>query len=214
MRAMVLEKSRTPLILKEIPQPEPTSEQVLVKVLTCGVCRTDLHIIDGELTKPRFPLILGHQIVGMVEKLGSDVHHLKIGERVGIPWLGSTCQHCKFCLKGRENLCETPTYTGYNINGGYADYCVANAQFCLKLPETYSAIEAAPLLCAGLIGYRAYRMTGDAQRIGFYGFGSAAHILIQIARYEEKEVYAFTREGDHCNTSFCFIFRCQMGRKF
>lgn len=202
MRAMVLEKVKQPLVLKEIPIPEPGPNQILVKVLACGLCRTDLHIIDDELTEPKLPLILGHQIAGVVEKLGSDVTSFKVGDRVGIPWLGGSCQHCKFCLSGRENLCDKAVYTGYQIDGGYADYCVANAQFCFRLPEVYSPLEAAPLLCAGLIGYRAYRMTGDAKRIGFFGFGSAAHILVQIANYEGREIYAYTREGDTVTQAF------------
>ncbi len=202
MRAMVLEKIKTPLQLKEIPIPEPSPEQVQVKVLACAICRTDLHIMDGELTAPKLPLVLGHQIVGVIEKLGRDVHHFKIGDRVGIPWLGGSCQHCKFCKRGDENLCENSIYTGYQINGGFADYCVANANFCFRLPDEYSSLEAAPLLCGGLIGYRAYRMTGNAQRIGFFGFGSAAHILVQVANYEGREVYAFTREGDQITQAF------------
>lgn len=202
MRAMVLEKIKTPLKLKELPIPEPDPGQIQVKVLACGICRTDLHIIDGELPEPHLPLIPGHQIVGVVEKIGPNVSHLKIGDRVGIPWLGGTCQHCKFCLEGQENLCDNATYTGYQVNGGYADYCVANAPFCFPIPDAYSPLDAAPLLCAGLIGYRAYNMTGKAKRIGFFGFGSAAHILVQIANYEGREVYAYTREGDHATQAF------------
>lgn len=202
MRAMVLEKIKTPLQLKELPIPEPGRGQILVKVLACGVCRTDLHIIDGELTDPHLPLIPGHQIVGVVEKLGPNSNRFKIGDRIGIPWLGGSCQHCKFCLEGQENLCDSATYTGYQVNGGYADYCVANVQFCFKLPEEYSPLEAAPLLCAGLIGFRAYRMAGNAKRIGFFGFGSAAHILVQIACYEGREIYAYTRKGDSITQAF------------
>lgn len=202
MRAMILEAIHTPLKSVELPIPEPHKDQVLIKVLACGVCRTDLHIIDGELEAPQLPLILGHQIVGVVEKLGPDVTQLKIGDRVGVPWLGGSCQHCKFCKNEQENLCDLATYTGYQVNGGYADFCVANAQFCLKLPEEYSPLEVAPLLCAGLIGYRAYRLMGEARALGFYGFGSAAHILIQIARFEGRDVYAFTREGDTLTQDF------------
>lgn len=202
MRAMVLEKVRTPLKLMEIAVPEPEPFQILVKVLACGICRTDLHIIDGELSNPKLPLIPGHQIVGVIEKLGKDVHHFKIGDRVGIPWLGGSCHQCKFCLQNQENLCIQALYTGYQINGGYADYCVANAHFCFQIPDLYSPLDAAPLLCAGLIGYRAYRMAEAAEHLGFFGFGSAAHILIQIARYEGKKVYAFTRPGDHTTQSF------------
>jgi alcohol dehydrogenase, propanol-preferring len=202
MRAMVLEKIKSPLQFKELPVPQPGPGQIQVQVLACGICRTDLHIIDGELEAPKLPLIPGHQIVGVVEKIGSDVSGFHIGDRVGIPWLGGSCQHCKFCLEGRENLCDNAVYTGYQVDGGYADFCVANANFCFHLPEAYSPIEAAPLLCAGLIGYRAYRMIGNAKRVGFYGFGSAAHILIQIALFEGREVYAFTREGDNITQSF------------
>lgn len=202
MRAMVLEKVGSPLVLRELPVPDPGINQVLIRVLTCGVCRTDLHIIDGELPNPRLPLILGHQIVGVVEKLGPQVKNFKMGDRVGIPWLGGSCQHCKFCLSGQENLCDQPTFTGYLCSGGYADFCVANAQFCFKLADEFSPIKVAPLLCAGLIGYRAYRMTEQAKRLGFYGFGSAAHLLIQIARDEGREVYAFTREGDEMTQNF------------
>ncbi|QLH34970.1 MAG: zinc-dependent alcohol dehydrogenase family protein [Parachlamydiaceae bacterium] len=202
MRAMILEKIKTPLRLVELPIPEPGPDQIQIKVIACGICRTDLHILDGELPSPNLPLIPGHQIAGVVEKLGSGVTQFKIGDRVGVPWLGGSCQHCKFCKEERENLCDHAVYTGYQMNGGYADYCIANARFCFKLPEEYTPLEAAPLLCAGLIGYRSYRMTGNAKRIGFYGFGSAAHILIQVARYEGKEIYAFTREGDPVTQNF------------
>ncbi len=210
MRAMVLEKVKTPLKLKELPIPEPDKSQILIKVLACGICRTDLHIIDGELEKPHLPLVLGHQIVGIVEKLGANVNRFKIGDRVGVPWLGGSCGHCRFCIKGKENLCDNAIYTGYQVNGGYADYCVANANFAFLLPQEYSAPEAAPLLCAGLIGYRAYQMLGDAEHVGFYGFGSAAHILVQIANYEGKKVYAFTREGDIATQNFA----CSLGAEW
>ena len=202
MRAMVLEEPKSSLKMKDLPIPVPQSGQVLVKVIACGICRTDLHIIDGELPAPKLPLILGHQIVGIVEKLGSSVTHLKVGDRIGIPWLGGTCQHCKFCLSGRENLCDSAIYTGYQVDGGYAEYCVANEQFCFPIPPNYSSVEAAPLLCGGLIGYRAYRKAGDAKKIGFYGFGSAAHMLCQVAVYENRQVYAFTREGDKKTQDF------------
>lgn len=202
MRAMLLENIKSPLKLVDLPIPEPQRGQVLVKVQACAICRTDLHIIDGELPHPKLPLILGHQIVGIVTKLGPDVSNMKVGERVGIPWLGGSCQHCKYCLSGKENLCDEAIYTGYQVNGGYAEFCVARAQFCFPLPLGYSAAEAAPLLCGGLIGYRAYRMTKDAKNIGFYGFGSAAHMLCQIATYEGKNVYAFTKENDSITQSF------------
>lgn len=196
MRAMVLEKQRNPLVMREVPKPEPQTGQVLIKVHACGVCRTDLHVVDGDLKEPKLPLIIGHQIVGTIEELGEGVTSLNVGQRIGVPWLNHSCQHCRFCNSGRENLCDESTYTGYQVDGGYAEYCVANEQFCLPIPSEYPDIQAAPLLCAGLIGYRSYRMAGDARKIGFYGFGASAHILLQLARFEGKEVYAFTRQGD------------------
>lgn len=196
MRAMLLEKQQTPLILKEVPTPSPSEGQVLVKVHACGVCRTDLHVVDGDLKNPKLPLIIGHQIVGTVAELGQGVSGLSVGQRVGVPWLNHSCQNCCYCDNGEENLCDHATYTGYQVDGGYADFCVANEQFCLPLPSAFTEIQVAPLLCAGLIGYRSYRKTGDARKIGFYGFGASAHILIQLARFEGKDVYAFTREGD------------------
>lgn len=202
MHAMVLKKSKSPLELEELPVPQPAKGQLQIKILACGICRTDLHIIDNELPNPHFPIIPGHQIVGTVEKLGPEVTSFKIGDRVGVPWLGGTCQHCDFCLTGEENLCDNAIYTGYRVNGGFAEYCVANAQFCFKLSQESSPLEQAPLLCSGLIGYRAYRMAPSAKRIGFFGFGSAAHILIQIANYEGKEIYAYTRPGDENTQAF------------
>lgn len=202
MRAMLLEKANTPLKLVEIPVPEPKPGQVLLKVSACGVCRTDLHIVDGELTEPKLPLIPGHQIVGRVVTLGEGVNRFAIGQRVGVPWLGSTCHHCRYCRSDRENLCDRATFTGYSIDGGYAEYTVADADFCFPLPENYDDLQVAPLLCAGLIGYRSYRMAGDAESIGFYGFGAAAHILLQIARYQGRRVYAFTRPGDRAGQDF------------
>lgn len=202
MRAMVLEKIGKPLIFKEIKIPSPDSHQILVKIEACGVCRTDLHIVDGELPHPKLPLVLGHQIVGRVEKMGEKVSALSQGQRIGIPWLGSSCGHCPFCEKGKENLCDSSLHTGYQIDGGFAEYCVANADYCFPIPENFSSVHAAPLLCAGLIGYRAYRMAEDAQKIGFYGFGASAHILTQIAVFQKKEIYAFTREGDHQGQEF------------
>ena len=197
MRAMVLTQAKRPLVLREIPRPKPKKGQLLLKVLACGVCRTDLHIVDGELTAPKLPLILGHQIVGEVVEINGSFPKIRIGDRVGVPWLGGSCEKCSFCTSGKENLCDKALYTGYQTNGGYAEYAVADARFCFPIPERYSATEAAPLLCAGMIGYRALRFTEDAKRIGFYGFGSSAHILIQIARYQKKEVYVFTRrKGD------------------
>lgn len=196
MRAMIFEKPGVPLKLEERPIPQPGPGQILIKVHTCGICRTDLHVIDGELTAPKLPLIPGHQIVGEVVKLGSGPGKVKIGDRVGVPWLGGSCGQCRFCLSDRENLCDKAVYTGYQIDGGFADYCVANAAYCFPIPADYSDLQAAPLLCAGLIGYRALRMTGDAQSLGFYGFGASAHILIQVAKFQGRKVYAFTRKGD------------------
>ncbi|ABA24080.1 alcohol dehydrogenase [Trichormus variabilis ATCC 29413] len=196
MRAMILDAPRQPLRLTELPIPRPNSEQVLIRVHACAVCRTDLHIVDGELTHPKLPLILGHQIVGTIEALGEKVDQFHLGQRVGVPWLGHTCAHCPYCLSGRENLCDYAEFTGYNIDGGYADYTVADHHFCFPLDPTYPDLQAAPLLCGGLIGYRAYNMTGDAEKLGFYGFGSSAHILIQLARYQGRKVFAFTRPGD------------------
>ncbi|MCY6489526.1 zinc-dependent alcohol dehydrogenase family protein [Leptolyngbya sp. GGD] len=202
MRAMVLHTPNTLLKLTDCPIPTPNPEQVLIHVNACGICRTDLHILDGELTQPKLPLIPGHQIVGTVAALGSQVTQFRVGDRIGVPWLGHTCNHCRYCQSQRENLCDTAEFTGYQIDGGYAEYTVADHRFCFAIPDTYPALQAAPLLCAGLIGYRAYQMIGDAQRIGFYGFGAAAHILIQVARYEGRQVFAFTRSGDEAGQQF------------
>jgi propanol-preferring alcohol dehydrogenase len=196
MRAMILEAPNQPLQIAELPIPEVAPEQVLIRVHACGICRTDLHVVDGELAHPKLPLIPGHQIVGTVVSTGSQAQKFKVGDRVGVPWLGYTCNHCRYCLTGRENLCDNAQFTGYQINGGYAEYTVADERFCFPIPEGYPNLQAAPLLCAGLIGYRAYKMTGDAERLGFYGFGAAAHILIQLARYQGRQVFAFTRSGD------------------
>lgn len=204
MQAMILETPGQPLRLETIPQPIPGPAQLLLKVRACGVCRTDLHVIDGELEHPTLPLVLGHQIIGTViqgpdhlpENLGGEGLKLSIGQRVGVPWLGHTCQECDYCLRGQENLCDQAQFTGYTLNGGYADYAIADPQFCFPIPEDYPDEQAAPLLCAGLIGYRAYRMTESAAKIGFYGFGAAAHILIQLARYQRRQIYAFTKPGD------------------
>ena len=196
MRAMILKAAKEKLSPESVPIPRPSPQQVLVKVEACGVCRTDLHIVDGELTTAKFPLILGHQIIGRVEEVGDQVDKFSPGDLVGIPWLGSTCQDCHYCQTQRENLCDQARFTGYHIDGGYAEYTVANEQFCFAIPENYPALQAAPLLCAGLIGYRSYRLVGEGQKLGFYGFGAAAHILIQVARYQGRQVYAFTRPGD------------------
>jgi alcohol dehydrogenase, propanol-preferring len=203
MRAMLLDAPKSPLRLGELPIPKPNRGQLLIRVRACGICRTDLHIVDGELTHPKLPLVLGHQIVGTVAEIANKSEsRFNLGDRVGIPWLGHTCQHCRYCLSGKENLCDTVQFTGYDLNGGYAEYAVADDRFCFPIPEAYPDLQAAPLLCAGLIGYRSYKMTGDAQKIGFYGFGAAAHILIQVACYQGKEVYAFTRAGDDRGQEF------------
>ena len=196
MRAMVLEQAGRPLRPMELPTPTPGPREVLLRVRACGVCRTDLHVYDGELAEPTLPLVLGHEIVGEVARVGEDVAGLAVGQRLGVPWLGATCGVCRFCREGAENLCDRPAFTGYTRDGGYAEYAVADPRFCLPLPDAYGDAEAAPLLCAGLIGYRAYRIAGDGERLGLYGFGAAAHILAQIARHDGREVYAFTRPGD------------------
>jgi alcohol dehydrogenase, propanol-preferring len=193
MRAMRVHAPRKPLALDEVPVQEPAAGQVLVKVLACGVCRTDLHVADGDLTDCRYPVTPGHEIVGRVEKGG---RRFAAGSRVGIPWLGWTCGECEFCASGRENLCPKARFTGYHLDGGFAEYAVADERFCLALPESYGDAEAAPLLCAGLIGYRSYAMAGEAKRLGLYGFGAAAHVLAQVARAQGREVYAFTRPAD------------------
>ncbi len=200
MLAMVLESEpagrlRRGLQLRDVPKPKPADGQLLIRVNACAVCRTDLHIVDGELTEPKLPLILGHQIVGRVED-PSRTGGFKIGERIGIPWLGWTDGDCVYCRSSRENLCDRAKFTGYTIDGGYAEFAVADARYCFHLPDEYEDVEVAPLLCAGLIGFRAYRKTGDAKRIGIYGFGNAAHLVTQIAIHERKEIYAFTRPGD------------------
>ncbi len=196
MKAMVLKKQGHPMELIDVPDPAPGDDELLLEVYACGVCRTDLHVVDGDLTEPKLPLVPGHQIVGRVLELGKNVTGFKVGDRVGVPWLGWSCGECKFCKSGRENLCDNARYTGYQINGGFAEKCVASERFCFPIPESYPDIQAAPLLCAGLIGYRSLRMAGDAKRIGFYGFGAAAHIIAQVAKYQNREVYAFTRRGD------------------
>jgi propanol-preferring alcohol dehydrogenase len=196
MRAMVLDKPGQPLQLRDVPKPKPGRGQLLVRISTCAVCRTDLHVIDRELPNPKLPLILGHQIVGRVEKLGEENSNFAIGDRVGIPWLAWTDGDCAYCRSGRENLCDNASFTGYTVDGGYAEFTVADARYCFHLPERYDDVKVAPLLCAGLIGYRSYRKTGDARRLGIYGFGNAAHLIAQIAIYEGRELFAFTRPGD------------------
>lgn len=197
MQAMLLQKANTSLIRVQLPVPEPGPGQVLIKVHACGVCRTDLHVVDGELTDPKLPIIPGHEIVGSVVATGSNVDSFRAGDRIGVPWLGYTCGECLYCKTGRENLCDHPKFTGYTLDGGYAEYAVADIRYCFPLPESYSDAAAAPLLCAGLIGYRSYRMAGeDSERLGIYGFGGAAHIIAQIAVYQGRKVFAFTRPGD------------------
>lgn len=196
MRAMQFDGPGRPLVLREAAIPVPGDGQVLIKVAACGVCRTDLHVVDGDLSHPRRNVVPGHEVVGVVTALGPEVTAMKPGERVGVPWLGWTCGECDYCLSGRENLCEKARFTGYTLDGGYAEYMVADARFCFRLPTLYSDVQAAPLLCAGLIGYRALRAAGSARRVGIYGFGAAAHIIAQVARHEGREIYAFTRRGD------------------
>jgi alcohol dehydrogenase, propanol-preferring len=194
---MVLDNPRKSLQLRDIPRPKAGRGQLLVRVATCAVCRTDLHVVDGELPDPKLPVILGHQIVGRVQEIGEETDSkFQIGDRVGIPWLGWTDGECAFCRSGRENLCDRARFTGYTIDGGYAEFTVADARFCFHLPEHYNDVEAAPLLCAGLIGYRSYRKTGNARCLGMYGFGNAAHLIAQIALYEGRDLFVFTRPGD------------------
>lgn len=197
MRAMLLEKANTPLVLSDIPRGEPGPDQILVKVSACGVCRTDLHVVDGELTEPHLPIVPGHEIVGHVVEFGAHVERYSAGDRVGIPWLGFTCGTCGACTSGHENLCENAKFTGYQIHGGYAEYAIADQRYCFPVTGDYSDAEAAPLLCAGLIGYRSLRMAGDAKRLGIYGFGAAAHIVTQVAKHRGHEVFAFTRADDN-----------------
>jgi propanol-preferring alcohol dehydrogenase len=196
MRAMILDVPGKPLRAAEVARPNPSTGQVLIRVRACAVCRTDLHVIDGELSHPKLPLILGHEVVGHVVAAGGGAVRFKVGDRVGIPWLGWTCGACRYCMSGRENLCERALFTGYTLDGGYAEYMVADERFCFLIPNKYSDPAAAPLLCAGLIGYRCLRKTGDAKNIGIYGFGGAADIVAQVARHEGRRVFAFTREGD------------------
>lgn len=196
MRAMVLAKAGEPLHSRDLPRPTIAPGQLLVRVHTCAICRTDLHIIDGDLTEPKLPLVPGHQIVGHIEEVGAGVTDFSVGERVGIPWLGWTCGECRYCKSGRENLCDLARFTGYTIDGGYAELTVADARFCFRIPELYDDVAAAPLLCAGVIGYRSLRKAGDAERIGLYGFGNAATLIAQVARAEGRDVFAFTRPND------------------
>ena len=207
MQAMRLHSPGKSLSRDEIPLPEIGAQQLLLRVLACGVCRTDLHVQDGELPHIRYPLTPGHEIVGRIVKLGDAVTRYAIGDRVGVPWLGATCGECRYCLAGLENLCDRARFTGYTLDGGYAEYAAADARFCVALPARYSDAEAAPLLCAGLIGYRAYRAAGDAPNLGIYGFGAAAHLLAQVARAQDRRVFAITRPGDGAAQEFA----CELG---
>jgi propanol-preferring alcohol dehydrogenase len=202
MRAMVLERQREPLRPAELPDPRPGPGQVLIAVHACGVCRTDLHIVDGDLSEPKLPLVPGHQIVGTVAEAGEGVERFAPGDRVGVPWLGWTCGECRYCRSGRENLCDRARFTGYDVDGGFAELAAADERFCFPLPAVYPDEQAAPLLCAGLIGYRALCLVGDAERIGLYGFGASAHILCQVAVHQGRRVFAFTREGDEEGQEF------------
>ncbi len=196
MRALVLQQIGGPLEIQEIPTPSPGRSQVLLRVEACAVCRTDLHVFDGDLAEPKLPLVLGHEIVGVVEAAGDGASRFALGQRVGVPWLGSTCGHCRFCARGSENLCTSPGFTGYTLDGGFAEYTVADERYAFPLAAELSPFETAPLMCAGLIGYRSLVKAGDAQRLGIYGFGSAGRLLAQVARHQGREVYAFTRPGD------------------
>lgn len=202
MRAMVLKQPKTALVLEEIPKPVAQDNELLIRVKACGVCRTDLHVQEGDLPSPKLPLILGHEVVGDVEEVGKHVRGFEKGDRVGVPWLGSTCGQCEYCQEGQENLCDQGRYTGYQINGGFAEYTICKADYAIPLPKTLSDEQMAPLLCAGLIGYRAYRKAAPKKTLGLYGFGAAAHLVTQIATQEGKEVYAFTREGDVARQAF------------
>jgi alcohol dehydrogenase, propanol-preferring len=207
-RAMVLTAAGQPLLLEVRRVPTPGPGEILLRVHACGVCRTDLHILDGELTEPALPLVPGHEIVGVVLERGADVTQFEAGDRVGVPWLGSTCGACPYCVGGRENLCDIPTFTGYTRDGGYAEHTVADARYCFRLPPALDDVHAAPLLCAGLIGYRALRMAGDARRLGIYGFGAAAHVIAQVAVWQGRAVYAFTKPGDIAGQAFARSLGC------
>jgi propanol-preferring alcohol dehydrogenase len=202
MFAMMLDTAGGPLRPAQIPVPRPQGQQVLIRVAACGVCRTDLHVLDGELSKPKLPLVLGHEIVGRVVELGPLATRFAVGDRVGVPWLGGTCGVCPPCRAGRENLCDNPRFTGYTIDGGYAQYAAADERYVFALPEGYSDTEAAPLMCAGLIGYRSLVMAGEAKRLGIYGFGAAAHLVAQVARHQGRTLFAFTRPGDAAGQAF------------
>jgi len=202
MHAMVLEQPRTPLAMRERSLPQPAYGEILVEIAACGVCRTDLHVVDGELPQPKLPIVPGHEIVGHVAAIGAGVSGFALGERVGVPWLGATCGVCPYCRSERENLCDHPLFTGYTRDGGYATHTIADARFCFSLDEKSDAAEAAPLLCAGLIGWRSYRMAGEGEALGLYGFGAAAHILAQVAVWQGRCIFAFTRDGDTASQNF------------
>lgn len=207
MRAMQLDRPETALRMVERPMPEPGTEQVRIAISACGVCRTDLHVADGEILG-NLPIVPGHEIVGRIEALGSEVDGFAVGDRVGVPWLGHTCGHCPYCAGNRENLCDAPEFTGFTRDGGFASHCIADARYCFAIPDVFDDIHAAPLLCAGLIGYRSYRATGDASVLGLYGFGAAAHILAQLALWQGRKVFAFTREGDIAGQDFARSLGC------
>ncbi len=196
MKAMILDAQGQPLRLAELPRPKPGADQVLLEVRACGVCRTDLHVMDGDLRHPRLPLVLGHEIVGVVVEKGARVKRFALGQRLGVPWLGHTCGHCRYCVRGSENLCDAAEFTGYTLNGGYAEFALADQRYCFALANEYPDAEAAPLLCAGLIGYRSLVAAGDGRCLGIYGFGAAAHIIAQVARWQGREIFAFTKPGD------------------
>jgi len=199
---MLMRQAGQPLQYTDVPVPQPNDNDVLIKIHACGICRTDLHVVDGELSHPKHPIIPGHQIIGTIAKIGKNVAGLQLGQRVGVTWLGSTCGQCQYCHNGQENLCDKPQFTGYQLDGGFAEYCLVNSQFCFAIPDNYPDLQAAPLLCAGIIGYRCLRKTSSAKRIGIYGFGAAAHITAQVAHYQGREVYAFTRPGDNAAQQF------------
>jgi alcohol dehydrogenase, propanol-preferring len=209
MKAMVLEAANRPLVMREQETPSPGTGELLIEVSACAVCRTDLHVVDGDLKHPKLPLIPGHEIVGRVVGLGEGVINFVPGERVGVPWLGRTCGACHYCLTGRENLCDSPAFTGYQIDGGFATHAIADARYCFRIPDAYDDLHAAPLLCAGLIGYRSLKAAGDAERLGIYGFGAAAHIVAQIGRQEGRRVFAFSRPGDAAAQAFARSVGCE-----
>ena len=213
MRAMIFSGAGSPLREGELPRPDLKPGQVRLNVQACAVCRTDLHIVDGELPDPKLPLVLGHQIVSRVSEVGNGESRFSVGERVGVPWLGWTDGTCRFCLSGRENLCDQARFTGYQIDGGFAEETVVDERYCLQIPESYSDLQVAPLLCAGLIGYRSLMMTGEAERLGLYGFGASAHIIAQVARWQGRRIFAFTRAGDEEGQLFARSLGSRVGRE-